>query len=324
MSKNPLQIIQTTEQSHPGSRKLSKRRELEAKFERLWLLDPEQFNPLRNCMQRERLERTWNLLTYHTQLEKKKIVDLGCGSGVFSRRMRDGGGIIEAVDIAENALKYFRVDDEHSIQTHRDAMPETNLPDENYDIVSAMDLIAELPVEDYRLFFAELARIIKPSGWLLCSSPIDIYTEGGVDKLINLAQTEFDIEEVKKSYHALHLRLKNIFSMPAIFLAAWKNKNRREKELAARSGLNKWWFYLNSSFIFFWIWFLINPLTKPLLALLKNNRSLLFSLENICEFISNDSGVSHVIFLAKRRPINMNTESENIPLERPKKREVWE
>ncbi len=137
MSKNRLKIINHIgERSDSGRHKLSRKNELEAKFERLWLLDPEQFNPLRNCMQRERLDRTWNLLTQSVQLQDKIIVDLGCGSGVFSRRMRDGGGVIEAVDIAENALKHFANDDRHHIEIKRDAMPETKLPDENYDIVS--------------------------------------------------------------------------------------------------------------------------------------------------------------------------------------------
>ncbi len=188
----------------------------------------------------------------------------------------------------------------------------------------AMELIAELPVEYYRLFFAELARIIKPDGYLLCSSSIDIYTEGGVERLINLAQTEFDIVEVKKSYHALHLRLKNLFQAPSLFVESRKNKNVRQKELAKRSGFNKWWFFLNSSAALFWIWIVIKPLTKPILTLLKNNHRFLLTLESICEFISNDSGISHLIFLAKRRPIRMATEPENVPLERPKKREIWE
>lgn len=325
MSKNRLNIISiTSERTNYSSQRQSRKKELEAKFERLWLLNPEQFNPLRNCMQRERLERTWNLLTQNTELQAKNIVDLGCGSGVFSRRMRDGGGIVEAVDIAENALKYFEKYDRHPIETKRDAIPETKLLDENYDIVSAMELIAELPAEDYRLFFAEIARIIRPDGYFLCSSPIDIYTEGGVERLINLAQTEFDIGEVKKSYHALHLRLKNFFQAPAFYVEAWKNKDLRKKELANRSGFDKCWFFLNSTLIFMWIWIALEPLMKPILALLKNNRSLLLRLENICEFISNDSGVSHVIFIAKRRPLHMSTEPENTPLERPKKKEVWE
>lgn len=325
MSKNSLNIISvSSERADVSPSRLARRKELQAKFERLWLIDPEQFNPLRNCMQKERLDRTWDLLTQHESLQRKRIVDLGCGAGVFSRRMRDAGGMIEAVDIAENALKYFTDYDRQNIRTHQDCMPDTKLPDEHYDIVAAMELIAELPSEDYRLFFAELARIIKPGGLLVCSSSIDIYTEGGTERLINLAQTEFDIGQIKKSYHALFFRLKNFFEAPSKYIEAWQNQEIRKNELAKRSGFDRWWFYLNSTFIFMWIWMALAPLMRPILELMKSSRSLLLHLENICEFISDDSGVSHVIFAAKRRPIKMETEMENIPLERPKKREVWE
>jgi hypothetical protein len=67
MANNPLTIISVTPpspQKMPLPSRLTRRRELQAKFERLWLLEPEQFNPLRNCMQRERLERTYQLIGF--------------------------------------------------------------------------------------------------------------------------------------------------------------------------------------------------------------------------------------------------------------------
>lgn len=326
MPINPLNIVSiSSEPSHYTPSRDFYKKELEAKFERLWLLDPEQFNPLRNCLERERLERSWEILNHYTDLKNKKIVDLGCGSGVFSRRMRDAGGIIDAVDIAKNALKHFSQFDTTHIQTHQEAVPDTRLPDGHYDIVVAMELIAELPPEDYRLFFAELSRLIKPNGCLLCSSAIDVYTEDGVERLLDLAQTEFDIGEVKKSYHALFIRLRHLFQLPSLYVEAWKNKELRNKELKQRTSFfDHWWFFMNTSFVFVWIWMILAPLTRPLLNWMKNSRGLLLRLEKICEFLSDEKGVSHVIFVAQRRPIHLETEEENLPLERPKKKEVWE
>lgn len=325
MSNSRLNIVNvSSERSTAPSMRLSQKKELEAKFERLWLIDPNQFNPLRNCMQKERLDRTWDLLVKNTDLTDKNIVDLGCGAGVFSRRMRDGGGIILAVDIAYNALKHFSAFDKHHIETKQEAMPNTTLPDNHYDVVVAMELIAELPPEDYRLFFAELARLIKPDGTLVCSSPIDIDTEGGVERLINYAQTEFDIMETQKSYDALHIRLKRLCEMPAKFIEAWKNKEVRKEELSGRSGIRKWLFYFNSSIIFMWFWVILEPLMKRLLRKFKDSRKLLVRLEKICQFLSNDEGISHITFIGKRRPLDLKTEPEKVPLERPGKKVVWE
>ncbi|MFI5343065.1 MAG: class I SAM-dependent methyltransferase [Chlamydiales bacterium] len=325
MSNNRLNIISvSSERSEMSPSRLARKKELQARYDRLWLIDPEQFNPLRNCMQKERLDRTWTLIEQYVDLNGKHVVDLGSGAGTFSRRMRDAGAMVEAVDIAHNALKHLLEFDSHHIHTRQDAMPETGLPDENYELVAAMELIAELPPDDYRLFFAELARIIKPDGYLVCSSPIDIYTEGGVEKLLNLAQTEFEIGAIKKSYHALHIRLKNFFEAPSKYVEAWKNPQTRRNELEKRVGFDRYWFFLNSTILFMWIWVALAPLMKPILTLLKDSRSLLLRLESICEFISDDAGVSHLIFIAKRRPMHMEIEPENLPLERPKKREVWE
>ncbi len=73
MADSRLNIVQTSptpssnSASMGGSSRLSRQKESQAKFERLWLVNPEQFNPLRNWMQKERLERTWTLLNTHIE-----------------------------------------------------------------------------------------------------------------------------------------------------------------------------------------------------------------------------------------------------------------
>jgi 2-polyprenyl-3-methyl-5-hydroxy-6-metoxy-1,4-benzoquinol methylase len=221
MTENRLNIIQVSlPENSPYSLESTRSfrtKEMQAKFERLWLLHPEQFDPL----ERERLERTWQLLTDHTSLKDKQIVDLGCGRGIFSRRMRDAGAKVKAVDIAENALKAFQKEDkEYIIYLQQDAMPNTSLPDQSYDVVICTELIAHLYPDDYRLFFAELARIVRTDGYLVCSSAIDIHSDGGRERLAALTQTEFDLVGEVVSYHALYLHLKWFFQAPARFIEA--------------------------------------------------------------------------------------------------------
>ena len=243
MTENRLNVIpagtpqdpSANEQFFSGKRK-AQSRELQAKFERLWLTDPERFNPLRNCIERERLERTWELLTEYLDLANKQAVDLGCAAGVFSRRLRDHGALVEAVDIAENALKFFEKSGSGGIKLKRDAMPDTSLPDHQYDVIICTELIAELPKEEHRLFFAELSRLIKSDGHLICSSAIDIDSEGGVDKLIELAQTEFDILEERASYHSLYIRLKRFFEAPSQFIEGWRNTGPSESKSSLAAG----------------------------------------------------------------------------------------
>ena len=328
MAENRLNIINepSSESSfleQTTSSRTVRAREMQAKFERLWLLDPQSFNPLRNCMERERLERTWVLLNRHVNPSDKQTADIGCASGVFSRRLRDAGARVKAADIAKNALKRFEAEDSRNIELKQDAMPATSLPDHGYDIIICTELIAELCRDDYRLFFAELSRLIRPDGYLVCSSPIDIYSEGGVEKLIELSQTEFDIIDAISSYHALYVRLKYFFETPSRMIEAWEKPDFRSKEIASRHGLSLWWFWLNTTIVFIWIWYGLKPLAYPFLNALRNNRKLLLWLEKICRFFWDDAGISHYLFIAKRRKLKV-VEPKDIPIEKPKRKEIWE
>jgi len=325
MSANPLNVIRTSSErsDYIPSRHLHKK-QLEAKFERLWLINPEQFNPLRNCLQKERVDRSFNLLSKHVDLKNKNIVDIGCAAGVFSRLLRDQGAQVDAIDIATNALKNFAEFDQTHIHIQQATMPETQLSDDAYDVVVCLDLIAELPAHEHRLFFAELARIINTQGFLLCSSSIDIQSEDALERLLYLAQTEFEIVEVKQSYHALFIHLKNFIKIPMGYVEAWRDKKIREKELQQRKGFSYFWFYLNTSPFVIWFWSLLSFCAKPFLHWMKNSRRLLLSLEKICQFLSDEKGISHLIFLAKRKPLQEEVAVEKQPIEKPKKREIWE
>lgn len=322
MTENRLNIINVSSSKAYSSSRINRQKELQAKFERLWLTDPEQFNPLRNCLERERIERIWTLLTQTVNLQHKQAVDIGCGAGVLSRRLRDAEADVTAVDIAENALKRMQNEEFRQITLKQDAMPTTSLLDQHYDVIVCTELIAELPKEDYRLFFAELARLIKPDGYLVCSSAIDIRSDEGVQRLLDLAHTEFDVIQSTTSYHALFIRLKHFFEAPSRFIAAWQDPHLKQKELQARTGLRRWRFWLQTSPFFIWLWYALKPLTRPILRMFKNNRSWLLRLEKICRFVWDEKGTSHYIFLAKRHPLQ-RIDPKDIPIEKPKRKEIW-
>lgn len=330
MTTNRLNVIpaqsqpdQSAVEQYPANSRKTRARELQATFERLWLTDADHFNPLRNCMEQERLERTWGLLTKHVDLVNKQTADIGCAAGLFSRRLRDHGARVTGADIAENALKCFQRDGSDGIQLNRETMPDTSLPDDHFDLIICTELIAELPKEEYRLFFAELSRLIKTDGYVICSSGIDIASEGGVEKLIELAQTEFDILEEVVSYHALFIRLKHFLEAPSHYIAAWRNVDLKHKELTRRHGFAKGWYWLHTSPLLIWLSFILNPLTRPLVRFLKHNRRCLLFLERVCRFISDRDGISHYLFVAKRRPLP-SFEPNDMPILKLGRKQIWE
>ena len=64
----------------------ARRMETQAYFDRLWLVDPDHFDPAHKCMELERLDRTLQLINEKLPLKDKTVADLGCGSGELSRK----------------------------------------------------------------------------------------------------------------------------------------------------------------------------------------------------------------------------------------------
>jgi 2-polyprenyl-3-methyl-5-hydroxy-6-metoxy-1,4-benzoquinol methylase len=311
MFKNPLNVIATPSQ-------LTEREFTQNKFDRQWQLDPQQFDPERNCLERERLLRTLALLP--ESLDHLKAVDLGSGMGVLSKKLRDRGAAVDAVDIAKKALDALK--EEIKIRPIADYVPKTKLEDETYDLVLCTDLIAHLPENAYRLLFSELARIIKPSGTLICSTPLDYRSEDALQRFAALAESEFDLEHWIFSYHLFYIHLKDFFEAPQRFVRAAKEPEYRQKQLEQRKGLSKGWFLLNSRQLPALFWRLVRSLSQPIAGLIGQSRSLLLALENVCRFLWADAGITHAILRAKRRSLEKIPEEER-PIERKQKKQVW-
>ncbi len=327
MNEKPLKIVSVETSKTSGSTKKirkSQRETLQAQFEREWLNSPEKFNPLKNIQERKRLDRTLSLIRGIIDPKGKRIVDLGCGSGFFSRMMRDAGGVVDAVDISQNALKQLSTHDCTGITVKHEYMPKTLLEDNTYDIVIGTDLIAHLDESDFRIFFSELARIVKAEGYVVSSTPIDIHSENALQRFADLASTELDIVEWRFSYHYLYIKLCDYLKGPERFAKAWKDKLYRKKSIAKRFSLNRWWFTVNSSVALGWFWNIVQFVSRPILKFIENNSSVLLVLEKISRMLWNESAISHAIFIGKRRPILPPTIEDMQPKEMKHKKQVWE
>lgn len=321
-------ISPNEERSNENQKRKSKcneeRQILQAKLERLWLIAPEQFDPMRNTLEKERIERTWSLITKHIDLKEKFIVDLGCGFGCLSQKASHEGGIVDAIDISNNALKLLKEKNIKNISTIQAYVPKTFLQDDHYDVVLSTELIGFLPKKEDRLYFAELARLVKSKGYVICSTSLDIRTEGPLQRFAALAETEFQIIEWQLSHHTLFIRMNNFFKAPYRFNKASKNSEYREQEINKRISFAKKWFKINSSKPLGIFWHFISYLTAPIVYLLEKKPSVIRSLEKICRFMSPDSGISHAIFIGKRHPVWHPTTDELQAIDPKHKKQVWE
>jgi 2-polyprenyl-3-methyl-5-hydroxy-6-metoxy-1,4-benzoquinol methylase len=329
MKENRLNIIAvengpTSPNTPPVTLQKKRREEAKAKFERLWLIEPEKFDPLRNSMERERMQRTWNLMIDHFNPEEKQIADLGCGSGVLAKKLAEHKAKVHAIDIASNALKLIEQSKVAHLTTAQDYVPRTMLKDDFYDVVISTELIANLPADEFRLYFSELSRIMTPKGFVVCSTPIDFTSEDALQRFASLAETEFKIEKWVFSYHYLYIKLLNFLKAPSHFVKAKNDPEYRQRELSEKSSISHWWFKLNSKMIPAALWTPVAFVLKPFVKFFQQNHFTLNILEKVSRFIWSESAISHVIFMGTRRPLVSHMPEEEQPVERKQRKQVWE
>lgn len=321
MTQHPLQMAPITKSPHTVS---YQRNDAEAQFNKMWEQNPEQFNPQRNCMQRDRLERTWNLIEEYFKPFPNYAADLGCGSGIFSERLANAGMSVDAVDISKIALDYVTNKQIERINPIHDYVPYTSLKDSAYPLVVCTEIIAYMQANQFRLLFSEVARIVQIQGFAVCSTPVDIDSIDATQRFLALAETEFKIHKIVYSYHRLYIKVKDFLEIPSHYTKAHSDPEYRRKMLEKSSGIKQKWLVLNSNSFFATLWKFPEKILSPFVRMMNQSERFLLFAERICRFIWGNSGISHVIFIGSRRPILENIPKSEQPIYRRQKRQVWE
>jgi arsenite methyltransferase len=101
------------------------------------------------------------------------IADVGCGSGYFTFRLAEAvreGGRVLAVDLDDDALAEVRERAEAeavaNVETVRSRPDTTTLSSGSVDAVFICDVLHEVPEEGRRPLVADVARTIRPGGFL--------------------------------------------------------------------------------------------------------------------------------------------------------------
>ncbi|MEK7516098.1 MAG: methyltransferase domain-containing protein [Patescibacteria group bacterium] len=97
----------------------------------------------------------------------KRVLDIGCGTGAFSKRLVDKGFEVTSLDVNPLALEYCRKRRLTNVVTgDAVALP---FPDNSLDTVVALDILEHL--DDDRAAAAEWMRVLAPGGMLLVTVP---------------------------------------------------------------------------------------------------------------------------------------------------------
>lgn len=110
--------------------------------------------------------RTLQLMQQHLRdMKGLSILDLPCGSGLFSKRLAELGVNVTPMDIER--VEPFHADPNKLVLG--DANLKLPFPDGHFDAVVTIEGIEHLEAPSF--FLRECARVTKPGGWVFLSTP---------------------------------------------------------------------------------------------------------------------------------------------------------
>jgi 2-polyprenyl-3-methyl-5-hydroxy-6-metoxy-1,4-benzoquinol methylase len=102
----------------------------------------------------------------------KLVADLACGTGYGSKMLADAGArTVHGMDISEDAVNLCRECNDNPNVTYSAANAQdlTAISDNEFDVVVSFETIEHLP--DVEAYLDEIARILRPGGTYLVSTP---------------------------------------------------------------------------------------------------------------------------------------------------------
>jgi SAM-dependent methyltransferase len=201
------------------------------------------------------LEKIVDIFRY---LNKGKVLDLGCGDGDYSRRLKDLGFEVIASGVNEKRFRYKEeIDFKYCDITQR--LP---FPDDCFDYVLLMEVIEHL--RNPYAVIPEIRRIIKKNGFLIISTPnilnlksrfrflfegaYEYFREPPLDQVKNPKEVIFNLhlfpyryQELEYLLSACWFSISGIFSsvyegyglwflLPVIKFQAWSKQKRSKKK----------------------------------------------------------------------------------------------
>jgi ubiquinone/menaquinone biosynthesis C-methylase UbiE len=130
-------------------------------YEDLWHRLPDELEPPDR-------RRRMNLLLTEVSPDQR-VLDMGCGTGVFTTALREAGARVVGVDVAQAALDRARARDPELELRRVEFDQPLPFEDSSFDLVWASEVIEH--VGDTARWLSEIRRVLVPGGGLLLTTP---------------------------------------------------------------------------------------------------------------------------------------------------------
>ncbi|HVR30445.1 MAG TPA: class I SAM-dependent methyltransferase [Thermoanaerobaculia bacterium] len=124
------------------------------------------------------IQRQWHrsklglLDWFFTPAPGERVLDVGCGSGVFAAAMASRGAEVEAIDANDDAIAYARRTFERpGLRFACGLLEDLDFPPASFDRAVCLEVIEHIEVERTRRLLGHLRRIVRRGGALLVTTP---------------------------------------------------------------------------------------------------------------------------------------------------------
>jgi SAM-dependent methyltransferase len=104
---------------------------------------------------------------YISDLTPGRLLDVGCGNGLFLKRMSDLGWIAQGVETDTRSARVAR--ETYGFEVYGGTLQDAGFPADSFDAITMSHVIEHL--RDPLLVLAECRRILKPGGVLVVTTP---------------------------------------------------------------------------------------------------------------------------------------------------------
>lgn len=101
-----------------------------------------------------------SIASFPFPLQDKRVLDLGCGPGHYTRAMRDAGAWVVPTDLDQDFLLDTATPLADYVITDATRLP---VPDATFDGVFCSNILEHTPTPE--LVIAEIERVLRPGGW---------------------------------------------------------------------------------------------------------------------------------------------------------------
>lgn len=137
-----------------------------------------------------------------------QILDAGCGTGGGLRWLSEFG-TVTGIDWNARATLYAAQASPRVVRASVQALP---LAAGQFDLVTSFEVLYHLAVSDDVAALREMARVLRPGGWLMVRVPAHNWLRGGHDRQVHTRQ-RYAARELHNKIHQSELRLRRLTSV---------------------------------------------------------------------------------------------------------------